>query len=92
MQSLVEFKTSGALQWLSRTGPSSLLQRTGLAQALREGREFRSSRITNITLGGELVAILPKAPDGLWVLVSVAEHYPLISCHLSGELTQKSQL
>ncbi|XP_044047690.1 flocculation protein FLO11 [Siniperca chuatsi] len=52
VQSLVEFKTSGALQWLSMTGPTSLLERTGLAQAVREGRSFRSSKITNITLGG----------------------------------------
>ncbi|XP_040000947.1 mucin-5AC isoform X2 [Xiphias gladius] len=52
VQSLVEFRTSGALQWLSVTGPTSLLERTGLAQAVREGRGFRSSRITNITLGG----------------------------------------
>ncbi|XP_071361097.1 uncharacterized protein [Trachinotus anak] len=52
VQSLVEFKTSGALQWLSMTGPTSLMERTGLAQAVREGKEFRSSKITNITLGG----------------------------------------
>ncbi|XP_069385544.1 serine-rich adhesin for platelets [Paralichthys olivaceus] len=52
VQSLVEFKTSGALQWLSETGPTSLLERTGLAQAVREGRGFRSSKITNVTLGG----------------------------------------
>uniref|UniRef100_UPI0037E71D32 uncharacterized protein n=1 Tax=Semicossyphus pulcher TaxID=241346 RepID=UPI0037E71D32 len=52
VQSLVEFKTSEALQWLSMTGPASLLERTGLAQAVREGRSFRSSKITNITLGG----------------------------------------
>lgn len=52
VQSLVEFKTSGALQWLSITGPTSLLELTGLAQAVREGRTFRSSKITNITLGG----------------------------------------
>ncbi|XP_035000695.1 mucin-5AC isoform X2 [Hippoglossus stenolepis] len=52
VQSLVEFKTSGALQWLGETGPTSLLERTGLAQAAREGRWFRSSRITNVTLGG----------------------------------------
>ncbi|GLD52107.1 mucin-5AC-like isoform X1, partial [Lates japonicus] len=52
VQSLVEFKTSGALQWLSMTGPTSLLERTGLAQAVREGKGFRSSKITNITLGG----------------------------------------
>ncbi|KAM9363741.1 uncharacterized protein ABDE67_019436 [Symphorus nematophorus] len=52
VQSLVEFKTSGALKWLSMTGPTSLLERTGLTQAVREGRSFRSSKITNITLGG----------------------------------------
>lgn len=52
VQSLVEFKTSGALQWLGMTGSTSLLERTGLAQAVREGRSFRSSKITNITLGG----------------------------------------
>lgn len=53
VQSLVEFKTSGALQWLSMTGPTSLLERTGLAQAVRKGTSFRSSKITNITLGGK---------------------------------------
>lgn len=53
VQSLVEFKTSGALQWLSMTGPPSLLERTGLAQAVREGRSFQSSKITNITIGGK---------------------------------------
>lgn len=52
VQSLLEFKTSGALQWVGMTGPKSLLERTGLAQAVREGRSFRSSKITNITLGG----------------------------------------
>ncbi|XP_075947671.1 uncharacterized protein LOC142949740 [Anarhichas minor] len=52
VQSLVEFRTSGALRWLGMTGPASLLERTGLAQAVCEGRSFRSSKITNITLGG----------------------------------------
>ncbi|XP_056229032.1 mucin-2 isoform X2 [Seriola aureovittata] len=52
VQSVVEFKTRGALQWLSVTGPTSLLERTGLAQAVREGRAFRSSKVTDITLGG----------------------------------------
>ncbi|XP_065812068.1 mucin-3B [Labrus bergylta] len=52
VQSLVQFKTSGALQWLGVTGPMSLLERTGLANAVREGRKFRSSKINNITLGG----------------------------------------
>uniref|UniRef100_A0AAQ5Y0Z9 EGF-like domain-containing protein n=2 Tax=Amphiprion ocellaris TaxID=80972 RepID=A0AAQ5Y0Z9_AMPOC len=52
VQSLVEFKTSEALQWLSMEGPTSLLEQTGLAQAVREGTTFRSSKITNITLGG----------------------------------------
>ncbi|KAM4583918.1 uncharacterized protein PAE49_003705 [Odontesthes bonariensis] len=52
VQSLIEFKTSGALQWLGTIGPISLLERTGLAQAVRQGRMFRSSKITNVTLGG----------------------------------------
>ncbi|XP_063739919.1 uncharacterized protein si:ch211-14k19.8 [Eleginops maclovinus] len=52
VQSVVEFETSGALQWLGMTGPSSMLERTGLAEAVSEGRSFRSSKITNITLGG----------------------------------------
>ncbi|KAM6942367.1 uncharacterized protein PEZ65_004245 [Lycodopsis pacificus] len=52
VQSLLEFRTSGALRWLGTTGPASLLERTGLAQAVCEGRSFRSSKITNITLGG----------------------------------------
>lgn len=53
VQSLVVFKTSGALQWLGMNGNTSLLEQTGLAQAVHEGRMFRSSKITNITLGGE---------------------------------------
>ncbi|XP_073329195.1 uncharacterized protein [Pagrus major] len=67
VQSLVEFKTSGALQWLSMTGPTSLLERTGLAQAVREGRSFRSSKITNVTLGGlqgEVCDWLLQCPAG----------------------------
>ncbi|KAM6939938.1 uncharacterized protein FYW49_011554 isoform 2-T2 [Xenentodon cancila] len=52
VQSLVEFKTSGALLWLGMTGPTTLLERTGLAQAVSEGKRFRSSKVTNITLGG----------------------------------------
>ncbi|MEQ2170608.1 hypothetical protein GOODEAATRI_002052 [Goodea atripinnis] len=51
VQSLVVFKTSEALQWLSVSGPTSLLERTGLAQAVHQGKMFRSSRITNITVG-----------------------------------------
>lgn len=34
------------------TEPTSLLERTGLAQAVRNKRTFRTSRITNITIGG----------------------------------------
>ncbi|XP_076004279.1 uncharacterized protein LOC142997005 isoform X2 [Genypterus blacodes] len=52
VQILLEFRTSAALQWLGAAGPISLLELTGLAQALREGRTFRSSKIINITLGG----------------------------------------
>ncbi|MED6232257.1 hypothetical protein ATANTOWER_025817 [Ataeniobius toweri] len=52
VQSLVVFKTSEALQWLSVSGPTSLLERTGLAEAVHQGKMFRSSRITNITVGG----------------------------------------
>ncbi|XP_030574191.1 mucin-5AC isoform X2 [Archocentrus centrarchus] len=52
VQSLVEFKTSRALEWLSMTEPTSLLERTGLAQAVRNKRTFRTSKITNITVGG----------------------------------------
>lgn len=50
VQCLAEFKTSGALQWLGVTGPTSLLERTGLAQP---GTSFRSTRIVNVTLGGK---------------------------------------
>ncbi|XP_028281680.1 mucin-22 [Parambassis ranga] len=52
VQSLVEFRTSGALQWLSTAGPTSLLEQSGLDQAVLEKRMFRSSQIVNITLGG----------------------------------------
>ncbi|XP_068177447.1 mucin-2 isoform X2 [Antennarius striatus] len=52
VQTLVRFQTSGALRWIGSSGPASLLERTGLAQALREGRSLKSSVITNITLGG----------------------------------------
>ncbi|KAK2817307.1 hypothetical protein Q5P01_025498 [Channa striata] len=67
VQSLVEFKTIGALQWLSMTEPKSLLERTGLAQAVREARSFRSSKITNVTLGGVQVGVcdwLLECPPG----------------------------
>ncbi|CAJ1054052.1 mucin-5AC [Xyrichtys novacula] len=68
VQSLVQFKTSQALEWLGRTGPSSLLERTGLTQAVRDGRKFRSSKITNITLGGVQADVcdwLLQCPAGL---------------------------
>ncbi|KAK6301327.1 hypothetical protein J4Q44_G00294250 [Coregonus suidteri] len=52
VQSVVVFKTSGALAWLGVSGADSLLERTGLAQAVREGRSFRGSKVTNITVGG----------------------------------------
>uniref|UniRef100_A0A1A7WTG0 EGF-like domain-containing protein n=1 Tax=Iconisemion striatum TaxID=60296 RepID=A0A1A7WTG0_9TELE len=67
VQSLVEFKTSEALRWLSTSGPMSLLEQTGLTRALHEGRMFRSSRITNITLGGlqgEVCDWLLQCPAG----------------------------
>ncbi|XP_041839396.1 uncharacterized protein si:ch211-14k19.8 [Melanotaenia boesemani] len=67
VQSLVEFKASGALQWLSMTGSMSLLELTGLAQAVREGRTFRTSKITNITLGGlqgDVCSWLLQCPAG----------------------------
>lgn len=53
VQSLVVFQTSEALQWLGVNGAASLLERTGLAQAVHQGEMFRSCRITNITVGGE---------------------------------------
>lgn len=53
VQCLLEFQTSGALLWLSTTGPASLLERTGLAQAVHQGRSLGSSKITNVTLGGK---------------------------------------
>lgn len=55
VQCLVEFRTSGALQWLGTTGPASLLERTGLAQAVHQGQSLRSSKITDVTLGGKLL-------------------------------------
>uniref|UniRef100_A0A672IFF8 Serine-rich adhesin for platelets-like n=2 Tax=Salarias fasciatus TaxID=181472 RepID=A0A672IFF8_SALFA len=67
VQSLVNFRTSEALQWLGVSEPTSLLEQTGLAQALREGRTFRSSRITNITVGGlqgEVCGWLLQCPAG----------------------------
>lgn len=67
VQSLLHFRTSEALQWLGQSGPTALLERTGLAQALREGRTFRSSRITNITIGGlqgEVCSWLLQCPSG----------------------------
>ncbi|KAM8880117.1 uncharacterized protein AB9W97_015105 isoform 2-T2 [Spinachia spinachia] len=67
VQSLVGFRTSGALRWLGATGPASLLERTGLAQAVREGRSFHSSKITNITLGGvqgDVCDWLLQCPEG----------------------------
>ncbi|XP_037329106.2 mucin-1 [Pungitius pungitius] len=67
VQSLVRFRTSGALRWLGAAGPASLLERTGLAQAAREGRSFHSSKITNITLGGvqgDVCDWLLQCPEG----------------------------
>ncbi|XP_024115527.1 uncharacterized protein si:ch211-14k19.8 isoform X1 [Oryzias melastigma] len=67
VQSLLAFNTRGALQWLSMTGSTSLLERTGLAQAVREGKTFRSSRVTNITLGGlqgDVCSWLLQCPEG----------------------------
>ncbi|CAL8331000.1 unnamed protein product [Lota lota] len=52
VQSLVEFETRGAVVWLGKGGPDSLLECTGLAQAVGEGRRFRGSKVTNITVGG----------------------------------------
>ncbi|XP_061840547.1 uncharacterized protein [Nerophis lumbriciformis] len=52
VQTLLEFNTRGALQWLAATGRSSLLEQSGLAAAAREGRSFRGSKVVNITLGG----------------------------------------
>nr|XP_057945090.1 interphotoreceptor matrix proteoglycan 2 [Doryrhamphus excisus]XP_057945099.1 interphotoreceptor matrix proteoglycan 2 [Doryrhamphus excisus] len=52
VQILLEFDTRGALQWLASQGASSLLENTRLAQATREGRSFRWSKVVNITLGG----------------------------------------
>uniref|UniRef100_A0A3P8XWA2 EGF-like domain-containing protein n=1 Tax=Esox lucius TaxID=8010 RepID=A0A3P8XWA2_ESOLU len=52
VQSLVMFRTSEALAWLGVSGAESLLERTGLAQAVGEGRSFRGSKVTNITVGG----------------------------------------
>ncbi|XP_052361484.1 interphotoreceptor matrix proteoglycan 2-like, partial [Oncorhynchus keta] len=52
VQSVVVFRTSGALAWLGVSGAGSLLERTGLAQAVREGWSFRGSKVTNVTVGG----------------------------------------
>ncbi|XP_059903766.1 mucin-2 [Gadus macrocephalus] len=52
VQSLMEFETRGAVVWLGKGGPDSLLECTGLAQAVWEGRRFRGSKVTNITVGG----------------------------------------
>lgn len=67
VQSLVQFETSKSLKWLGKSGPLSLLERTGLAQAVREGRKFRSSKIANITLGGlqsDVCDWLLQCPEG----------------------------
>ncbi|XP_053708948.1 mucin-17 [Synchiropus splendidus] len=50
VQSLLEFRTSGALQWMGSS--ASLLHTTGLDLALRDGTLFRKSRLSNITVGG----------------------------------------
>ncbi|KAG7279554.1 hypothetical protein CRUP_034656 [Coryphaenoides rupestris] len=52
VQSLVEFEARGAAVWLGTGGSDSLLECTGLAQAVVEGRRFRGSKVTNITVGG----------------------------------------
>ncbi|XP_061626281.1 mucin-2 [Phyllopteryx taeniolatus] len=48
VQILLEFDSVGALRWLSASGASTLLRRTGLDGAAR----FRGSKVVNITLGG----------------------------------------
>ncbi|KAJ3614147.1 hypothetical protein NHX12_017723 [Muraenolepis orangiensis] len=52
VQSLLEFEARGTVVWLGQGGSDSLLECTGLAQAVGEGRRFRGSRVTNITVGG----------------------------------------
>ncbi|XP_074542961.1 uncharacterized protein LOC141803001 [Halichoeres trimaculatus] len=67
VQSLVQFETRKSLKWLGKSGPLSLLERTGLAQAVREGRKIRSSKIVNITLGGlqgDVCDWLLQCPEG----------------------------
>ncbi|XP_030005368.1 uncharacterized protein LOC115429786 [Sphaeramia orbicularis] len=84
VQSLMEFKTSEALKWLSDTGSSSsLFEQTGLAQAVREGRSFRSSRITNITLGGvqgDVCGWLLECPSGFKCVSHPHPHAGNYSC------------
>ncbi|XP_033824841.2 uncharacterized protein si:ch211-14k19.8 isoform X2 [Periophthalmus magnuspinnatus] len=85
VQCLLEFNTRGALQWLPQTGASSLLDRTGLRQAVRDGRSFRSARIANITLGGvqEVCGWLLQCPSGFTcVFDSLTSNFSCTSlCH-----------
>lgn len=85
VQCLVRFDTRGSLQWLAHTGASSLLERTGLNQAVQDGRSFRAATITNITLGGvqEACGWLLQCPSGFTcVLDSHTSNYSCTSvCH-----------
>lgn len=67
VQCLLEFNTKGALMWLNGTEAPALLEQTGLAQAVQDGRSFRLSKIRNITLGGfqgEVCDWLLQCPSG----------------------------
>ncbi|XP_015248682.1 PREDICTED: uncharacterized protein LOC107096516 isoform X2 [Cyprinodon variegatus] len=86
VQSLVVFKTSEALQWLNISEPNSLLEQTGLAQAVHHGKMFRSSRITNITVGGlqgDVCDWLLQCPSGYKCVTqtSTANYSCSSACH-----------
>ncbi|KAL1005303.1 hypothetical protein UPYG_G00057390, partial [Umbra pygmaea] len=67
VQSVAVFRTSEALTWLGVSGAESLLERTGLAQAVRAGCSFRGSNVMNITVGGvqaDICSWLFQCPAG----------------------------
>ncbi|XP_061131282.1 uncharacterized protein si:ch211-14k19.8 [Syngnathus typhle] len=85
VQMLLEFHSVGALLWLSASGASSLLRRTGLDEVARRGRSFRGSEVVNVTLGGlqaDVCHWLLGCPAGFRCLSGPANNYSCSSdCH-----------
>ncbi|XP_077575953.1 uncharacterized protein vap [Stigmatopora nigra] len=82
VQILLEFHSKGALQWLSSSDVSTFLRWTGLDGA---ARNFRGSKVVNITLGGVQADIcdwLLGCPAGFRCISRPTNNYSCSSlCH-----------